>query len=353
MARGRKMKIRIYAVIVAFFANSAIGSAEIYDRLRSQNLLDTYLANLVFGVASNVVSRSNQLRPVQINAKHRDGFVNIYVLDAERLQGEPLAHLDISVRPVHRTFLAHRDSGSIFIDSGFLRELVTLNIMFWEQNAKMHQALAAYEVNGKHAYRNYWDPQLNPMVDSSDTSQYWLISFKGVLAFLIAHELGHIDLPASPQTDYSRPFRPQNDREFDIFWSCPELVFPDAKYWRAEEAAADQYALRILAHLGGQRYEHGAGWYLVYLLNLSMIRAVPLASPSLLPFLQQRYGNAFDRLRTASAATKGPIEAFYPKSHPDVLSRLAVAMANLYGDPPDPMLALWSKRLETECNQIQ
>ena len=178
-------------------------------------------------------------------------------------------------------------------------------------------------------------------VNSREAGQSWLISTRGVLAFLIAHELGHIDLDVDTSADYSRPFRPKSLRDRDIYWSCPELVHPQARNWRDTEIAADQYALGILARLKGLRYEHGAQWYLTYLLNTGMIKAIPLASSSLTPLLRQQYGNSYDALRSRASATSGPVEAFYPKSHPDVLFRLATSMAILYGDQPDPLLGVW------------
>ena len=343
---------RLYPLIFLFIANAVIGSTDIYNSLRSTGLLDPYLGNLVQGIASNVVSGSGKSRTVQINRPHRKGHLNIYMVDVARLKVEPLAHLEINIRPAYRNFLAHRDSESIFIDSGFLRELVTLNLMFWEQEINMHQALAAYTINGKQAYRNYWDPMLNPMLNAGDAGQYWLVSLRGVIAFLIAHELGHIDLTPDPQTDFSKPFRPKTPREGDLFWSCPELVYREAVHWRAAETAADEYALQILSRVGGLRYEHGAQWYLVYLLNLGMINAIPLASPTLTPFLQQRYGGALEQLRSASALTRGPIEMFYPKSHPNVLLRLSNAMAYLYNESPDPLMYIWNERIKQECENL-
>lgn len=344
---------RLVTLLLILCGNSTIASADIYTVLEEHDLLDTYLMDLVQQVSSNVISGSRRGRGLQINGPHDEGRVNIYIVDTDAIRGEPLEDMGIYLGPLNRNLIAHKDTATIFIDSRFLRELVTLNMMFWEQHAKMPNALASFEVNGEEAYRRMWDPKINPTVNSREAGQFWLISLRGVLAFVIAHELGHIDSGIDLSSDYSRPFRPRNLRDRDIYWSCPELVHPQATRWRDTELAADQYALEILARLGGLRYEHGAQWYLVYLLNVGMIKAIPLASSSLSPFLRQRYGNAYDALRTRASATSGPVEAFYPKSHPDVLLRLANSMAILFGEEPDPLLGIWNQRLDQECSALR
>lgn len=336
-------------------ASSQVIYSEIYPALQKNGLLDPYLTELIQEVSSNVVSESRRGRDVQINRPYDKDRVNIYVVVARAIRGNPLVNVGIDIDSVPRNALAHKESATIFIDGGLLRELVTLNMLFWEQGENMSSALSSYEVHGEDAFRGLWDPKRNPMVSSRQPGQRWLISLRGVLAFIIAHELGHIDSGVNLSTANPRTFRPKPGRDSNIYWLCPELVYPKVTRRRETEAKADEYALRLLIRLKGLHYQHGPPWYFLYLLNRGMIKAIPFASPALTSFLRQQYGSTFDTLKSRTSSASGPIEAFYPKTHPNYLLRLSQSMVALYNETPDSLalLTAWKQRLDQECEALR
>lgn len=333
----------------AILSGSAqMGASELHLALEARGLVDPYLEDVVADVARRIVGASRPGRKAQVNGPPHGGRVDVYIVDARGLRGTPVAG---ELGGLEGNALARRDLSSIFVDRGLLRELVALNRLFWERNASMPEALAAFEVRGEDGLRELWDPGVDGRVASRQPGQPWLISLRGVLAFLIAHELGHVDEAPAP-TERSRPPRFEG-RDADIRSLCPDLVDPRARDRRRAEADADAYAVRLLGALGGPAYESGVRWYLSYNLERAMIRAVPLASPQLTPLLRQRYGPAFEALAAAGARRSGPVEVFYDRTHPDALSRLARALGSLYDEPAEPLLAVWASRVQRECLALE
>lgn len=339
----------ISAIVVGAILGGSMqmGASEVHAALESGGLLDPYLEDVVEGVARRVVGASGQGREARVNAPPDGRSVDIYIVDASGLRGTPLAE---PLGAVERNALGRRDLSAIFLDGGFLRELVALNRLYWERDVSMPEALAAFEVRGKAGLRDLWDPNVDGRVRSREPGQPWLISLRGVLAFLIAHELGHVD--AAPITAVRSRAPRLEGRDADIRWLCPDLVDPRATALRQAEADADAYAVRILTTVGEPKYEFGVRWFLSYNLERSMIRAVPTASRQLTPMLRQRYGSAFEALATAPGR-RGPIEAFYARSHPDALSRLAHALETLYQEPADPLIDAWASRVQMECRALE
>ena len=354
MALGFLMSISLLVVVPSRDAEG--GGGETYEYFVSQGALTMYMSDLV-----NMVSRDLTNGVSSLNQAYRPGAINVYIVDAGLLDPLELNTLDV---PDIGDAVALEEASIIIIDERHLKELVTLSVLFWENKWPMHRAMAELELQGLPLLRDLWDPSLNRAL-ASDEVQSWRIAFRGALGFLLAHEIGHIRMGQSEPAQIRQKYVFRSRRERDIHWACPELVDERAAVHQEIEGRADAYAVRLLRARSGDRspgrYEVGAEWYFSVLLERSFMEALGRirdldGKPELQYFLKQRYGPRvfealIDKRRAKEHPRLGPVNAFYPRTHPSVLARLSLWL------DLDPSVArlteAWAERMRRECTNLR
>ena len=129
---------------------------------------------------------------------------------------------------------------------------------------------------------------------------------------------------------------------------------------RAIEARADDFGLQLIRAVdqtrGYARYENGATWYFTVLLEQNFIDSIGRinnleSKPYIRNELERRYKDRFQALlskrQKAQHLNADIVAEFYPRSHPDTLSRLMTTM-DVDRDATNLMSA-WATRIKQEC----
>jgi hypothetical protein len=193
---------------------------------------------------------------------------------------------------------------------------------------------------------------------------------EGALAFLLAHEMGHLALGIDPALDgwITRP-RGLTGPDRDRFWACANLVGASVEGTREQEAAADRYAAELLARLPAERaprrlrYEHGA----LFLRNAEIGKVVA-ALVTLSPrgqMLLDRAALPIDRdavraMGETLSRNTGMIEKVFPESHPAQVDRMfgihevfaSTPESAYYGATDEHYAQMWRMLIQLMCASI-
>ncbi len=352
---GFLMSFSLLVAIPCADAEAGAGR-EIQEYLVNSGALSSYMSDFVDKVGRDLAGGS-----IRVNQAYRPDAVNVYIADASIVDPSRLNDLGV---PEVDDAVALEEVSIIIIDDRHLKKLVSLSLLFWEYEWSMHRAMAELELRGLSALRRVWDPSENRAL-TSDEVQHWRIAFRGAVGFLLAHELGHIKMGESEPAQIRKKHVFRSRRERDIHWACPELVDQRAAQHRSIESRADDYALNLLrARSGGRspgRYEVGSEWYFSVLLERSFMEGLGRIEdfdrkPDLKRFMEQRYAPIqfsvlHEQLRAKAHPRKGPVSAFYPRTHPSALARLSLSLDL---DPTMVRLAeAWAERMRRECASLR
>jgi hypothetical protein len=330
---------------------SAAGPADgptIYRTLSSLGLLEDYLTPEVTELLGTLVQASGRWDGFGVNQPYRSGAVNAYLVDASRLpQPSPLLELDIALDrdTLGGNAKADEATGILFIDTGFLKSLVTVAMLVADTDLDTLGAVGTVRARGIDAFRELWDPSLNPGLREAEYLDQWVLMASGAAAFVFAHEMGHLAIGA---TDIQRRRVPQkfaNDPDAFAHYACDELVQDWQKQQREIERAADDFAVDILSKVlfpegvldePKLRFEIGAEWYMLYQLGDQMVEVLRATKSDFIRrMLAIQFGpEVFEALsREEPDRDRNAVTVFFPESHPASIRRAAQSLSRLAESP--------------------
>ena len=359
-------------------ANPTATGAAVYQTLRDRGLLEDYLNDAVGEIAGTLVEASGHWPGYRLNGPYASGQVNIYLVDSSRLpEANVLEEYGIDLAPysIRGNAMAHEETGILFVDTGLLKSLLVAAVLFGESGVDTPMAVGAIRARGIGAFRQIWDPSVNPALESAGYADRWVMLSSGALAFILAHEMGHIYLGGTDVSQRRKPMRFEDKADKDLHWACSDLVDDRYRAHQRIEQDADDFAVEILSKIQFPdgvltrpllRYELGARWYIVYSLSDQMVETLyATESQNVLSAMRQLLGaEVYEELIAARPSSgKGSIHVFFPKSHPANIRRASVSLGkldqspySLYHDEPSSTsadIALFEMVLSMECRNLE
>lgn len=383
---GRDRRCRQTWLIAAVLALASAAHAQVAPprgeptlaRLQQANLLDDYYPDAVREVAESLVQAApGEWQGVRVNETHRPGWLNIYLVDAERISDdEPFdaGGLDLTREALAGGALAHEATGTLYLNTAAWKRLAAATVMTRTSvHDELITALAAVDANGLQATRRYWDRgTLDADTDDMRTSG-WLL--RGALAFVLAHEMGHLQIGPSAEADAAairmRDLTNLTERQKDERLACPETLHAEFQRQQRHELAADLAAVRLLGQqcrigedgeLRHGIYQLGTSWYFVAAMSDKLLQMGRSSdSPFMARALRAKLGpDLYEQAVTAAAASarKGGVKAAFPKTHPPDYARMEAiqrAFANTPcggGDEDLSALQMMELMRVTMCTQL-
>ncbi|HUO55110.1 MAG TPA: hypothetical protein VMU18_10230 [Rhodoblastus sp.] len=310
------------------------------EALRAQHALDPYLMETLVPIAAELGSRMG-LGGVTVNAVPPAGGVMVCVLRpaAERGRlpsGVPAADESSPVTDPENRIIA--------IDSNFLRILVARIALDSPRNmggagAGPYVAVAETLLTPPPAHPELWGPSSPVLRQPTLTSMV-----RGAVAFVIAHELGHIVLgrppPPSQRDDLT-------GRARQLAPMCPSLTDPAVVARRRYEEQADALAFEAVVAGGPALGRSAAGvagdlgipllFLLVLAADIVEIATVTQNRLSRAMLKMQIGDDAMRRLLEANEARQAPgtelVGRFYSATHPAAAQRL-LTLRNKLAETP-------------------
>lgn len=332
-------------------AQSGNAGARIAAKLQRAGVIDNYYPEVALEVANTLIKAApGPWQGVQVNQAHRAGWVNIYLLDARKLPDNGLLDDEgvpnFTAENLRGGALAHEDTHTIFLNTAMWKRLTAATLM---KQTRVHHdlmaALAAIDVAGLDAARRFWDPATLSV--DNDVNQRTGMLMRGALAFVLAHEMGHLKLG---RMRFDEPDRLRLDkltpRQKDERLACPELIDKEARERQKLESAAD---LAGVAMLGAQCrigndgplrhgiYMLGTSWYFLAAMSdkmLDMGRSTD--SPLIARLLRTKLGpQLYEQAVVARARDikRGAVAPAFPLTHPPDFARVQAIESALRATP--------------------
>jgi len=354
------------------------GGETTLPRLQQAGLLDDYYPDAVREVAESLVRAApGEWQGVRVNEAHRPGWLNIYLVDAERLSDdEPFdaGGLDLTREALAGGALAHEATGTVYLNTAAWKRLAAATVMTRTGvQENLMAALATVDANGLQATRRYWDRgTLDADTEAMRTSA-WLL--RGALAFVLAHEMGHLQVGPSAEADAAairmRDVTNLTERQKDERLACPETLHAEFQRQQRHELAADLAAVRLLgqqcrigedAELRHGIYQLGTSWYFLTAMSDKLLQMGRSSDSAFMArMLRLKLGpELYEQAVTefAASARKGGVKAAFPKTHPPDYARME-AIQRAFADTPcgggdEDLSDLQMMELmrQTMCNQL-
>jgi hypothetical protein len=336
--------------------------------LKAERLLDDTLSPSVQGVVDILVATARRWPRGQVNGTYDPRGLNVYIVDAHPAPG---ACRPRELAGLQGTLQALPAQRIIVVDAAYLAQLKAAADIYFQsvvdrdRSVSSHDVLALVVAEGPDsAIRSRLGGAASWRTGTNET-------FEGAVAFLIAHEMGHVvNGLATPAPQDRVPGG--TGVEADRFWACAGLVGEEVNQMRADEARADEFAAELLGqipHPRGRRLRFEFGT--VFLQNAELGKVLATFA-ALSPDGERLARVAGVKLNPAVLAAvrmtisrkTGRIEAAFPRSHPAQAERLAdVAVrfsrnprSAFYGDAePTRMRAAWGlvlRRIEQVCKTL-
>lgn len=340
----------------------------IYRVLTQRGLLENYFTEQLAEILGTLVKASGHWDTSRVNQPYRAGAVNAYLVDARTLP-EPsvLAPYGIELDSVHLegNAMANEETGILFVDTGFLKSLLTAAILVTKTDLDTIAAVGAIRARGIEAFRDIWDPKRNPALLQAGYADQWVLLASGAAAFALAHEMGHLALGRDDPRLRRVPMRFENDADADAHWACADLVQNVYRNQQEIEKAADDFAVETLAEVlfpegvltePKLRFEVGAEWYIVYSLAEQMVRALEATeSENIRRMLRIQFGPevfaALDARKTQRG--RGSIRVFFPEKHPANIRRASQSLSRLSRSPFSVAAATGGSSSQSEMQMLE
>jgi hypothetical protein len=323
--------------------------AEVYRALAVSGALDPYMKDLIEEVLGHLVGAAYEWPGYQVNGPFRHGWVNVYSIDAERLP-EPRLEIsgvkDINLRKenLRGSGFTDEESGTIFIDSGMLKQYLASVMNKLETGAPLVRAVAEVQAQGRDSLGYLWDPAINPSLNARLPAAAWLNLYRGMIAFVLAHEMGHIHTGKQPASADEEKVTVRNAHEKDLQWACSDMLSPKTRAMQQIEMEADQYAAGLISQVlfpeGALRvpllwYELGAQMYLVYSLSVDAINAVKdTQSNYFRKAMEIQLGaKLYAQLISQITGPQGGFRVLYPARHPATVERVHLFLQTVAESP--------------------
>lgn len=332
-------------------AQDRAAGTRIANKLERAGVIDSYYPEVAFEVASALAQAApGQWRGVQVNQAYQAGWLNIYLIDARRLpEGDMLAEEGIdnfnedTLRGGART---HKETGTIFLNTAMWKRLTAATVMTQTKvQPDLTAALASVDAIGLDAARKFWDPAALSVDTPTNQRTGWLV--KGALAFVLAHEMGHLQIgrSQSAEPDMLR-LKNLSPRQRDERRACPELVDMVSRQLQKQEQAADLAGVALLGpqcrigadgELRHAIYMLGTTWYFLAAISDKLIEmGRNTNSPVIAQALRAKIGpQLYEQVIAAHASEKrgGAVALAFPLSHPPDTARMQSIEAALRATP--------------------
>jgi hypothetical protein len=341
----------ICAILVAFAPAAHADGPAIASKLERAGVIDNYFPEVVFEVASALTQAApGRWRGVQVNQAYRSGWLNIYLVDARRLPEGGL--LDAEGLPnftadnLRGGARADEDTNTIFLNTAAGKRLTAATVMTQTKlEPDLTAALARVDMIGLEAARQFWEPYTLSVDTPTNRRVGWLT--KGALAFVLAHEMGHLQIgrSQSEETDMLR-LKNLTPRQQDERRACPELVEKESRQSQSQERSADLAGAALLGQqcrfgADGQLrhaiYMLGANWYFLASMSDKLIEiGRNTESPVIAQALRAKIGpELYQQVVAAHAAEKrrGAVAFAFPLTHPPDTERMQAIEAALRASP--------------------
>lgn len=352
--------------------------AGIYTLLQEHNVLENYLQEEVGELTGTVIQAAGKWPGYRINSAYADGLINIYLVDSARLpEANILAKFGVELTrsSIQGNALAHEATKTLFVDTVLLKSLITAAHLVAYSDYETIAAVGLLKARGIDAFRDIWNPQINPGLKTAAYTEQWVLMASGALAFILAHELGHIALGEQNVNKRRTPLRFKSREDKDKHWTCAELIDERYRLQQSIEKEADDFAVSVLSKILFPpgvlekpllRYELGAHWYIIYSMSEQMIEALyATESKNIHAALRLQLGDEiYNELKAKRSNTRqGSIKVFFPKTHPanirrasHSLKQMAQSPYSLYygqGSSSDQDIALFELFIGMECRNLK
>lgn len=320
----------------------------IYPVLQQHNVLENYLLDEVDELAGTVIQAAGKWPSYRINSAYAEGLINIYLVDSTRLtETNILADfgIELTQSSIQGNALAHEATRTLFLDTVLLKSLITAAHLIAYSNYETIAAVGLLKARGIDAFRNIWNPQINPALKTAEYTEQWVLMASGALAFILAHEIGHIALGEQSVNKRRTPLRFKSREDKDKHWTCTELIDERYRQQQLIEKEADDFAVAVLGKIFFPpdvfekpllRYELGAHWYIIYSMGEQMIEALHATeSKNIHAALRIQLGDEiYNELKAKRVNTRqGSIKVFFPKTHPANIRRASHSLKQLALSP--------------------
>lgn len=324
-------------------AASSERGTEIYEVLHKKNFLDNYMVDKVEEISQTLVSASGQWSDVRVNKPYSKSAINIYLIDSEKLPEanilEPYG-VKLNKGSFQGNALAHEATNILFVDTVLIKSLITVAQMSTDQGNDLIYATAKIKAYGVENFRQLWDPKMNSKLAMAWHSDNGLLLASGSLAFIMAHEIGHIAI-GTKTSAASRSWIRYKGKDSDRRWACSNLVEKKYQHQQMIEQEADDYAVMLLSkilfppgvmHKPLFRYELGARWYMTYNLSLQIVASLYATEDSFIHSdMRQEFGAEMYNLLISKEEKhgRGLVKVYFPKNHPANIRRTSVSLNKL------------------------
>jgi len=331
--------VLICALLCPLEATAEGRSLSIANKLESAGLIDTYFNEVAFEVASALAQAApKQWRGVLVNRPHRAGWLNIYMIDARRVPEAGMLREEgidnFTPDNLRAGALAHEDSGTIFLNTTMWKRLAAATVLKQtDVQSDLVAALASVDVMGIDAARKYWDPAALSASTPVNQRVGWLM--RGALAFVLAHEMGHLQIGRTKTEEPDRLRLKLTPRQQDERRACPELVEKEARQRQKVELAADLSGVTLLGaqcrigndgQLRHSIYMLGTGWYFLASLSDKLIEMGRNTDSAVIAkALRAKLGSQlYEQVIAAQAreTRRGAVALAFPLSHPPDTARM-------------------------------
>jgi hypothetical protein len=320
----------------------------IYRALAGGGALDDYLKDLVAEVMGQLVRVAREWPGYQVNGPYKPAYVNVYLIDSKRLSGQKLPvprGINLTEENLAGSAWTDEDSATIFVDTGMLKEYLASVMRKLDTSMPLLRAVAEVRAQGLDNVRPLWDPAANPRLNVRVAVDNWLNFYRGMLGFVLAHELGHIHMGRQAATEGTDAPTLADKRDMDLRWACWDALSAKFRSQQQVEARADRYAARLIAQVlfpeGALRapllwYELGAQTYLLYTLNAQFLSALDHTESNYLRrAMQIQLGSELYARLTATEAhrRRGALHVLFPMKHPASVTRVEQLLDTLGQSP--------------------
>lgn len=328
-------------------AVAGIQEPDISRALVTSGVLDAYQQDLVEEVLGQLMRVAREWPGYQVNSPYKRKYVNVYLIDSTRLPEPALSVSPVLNLPKHElTGNAFTDegSGTIFVDTGMLKEFVATVMYKLATGVQLVNALAEVRLQGLEKVRHLWDPAINSRLRMRVPVENWLNFYRGMLGFVLAHEMGHLHVGRSDANASTDALTLSTKQDKDLRWACWDTLSVKFKSQQQVEAQADHYAARLIAQIlfpeGALRvpllwYELGAQTFLTYTLNKQALEALnQTESHYFRKAMQIQLGpELYTRLTAPEERRRGALHIVFPMRHPASVRRVEQLLETLSQSP--------------------
>lgn len=350
----------------------------IYTLLLEHNVMENYMLDNVAEIVGNIVQAAGRWSGYRINSPYVDDLINIYLIDSNRLPEKNILEkydIELAKFNLQGNAMAHEATGTLFIDTLLLKSIVTASQLTSSADFDTIAAVGIIKARGINAFRRLWDPAINTALEESEYTDPWAILASGSVAFILAHEMGHIALGSQDISKRRKLVKFKNKEDKDKHWVCSDLVDEKYRQQQAIEQEADDFAVSLLSKiyfppgaLDKQllHYELGAQWYLIYNLSEQMIETLyATESQNIHAAMRLQLGpEIYQELKVARPNFGGgSVKVFFPKTHPANIRRASQSLAQLaqspyslyYGAEPasNQDIAMFEMFVDMECKNLK